>query len=127
MTNYPLTTEIYTNTASRLLEYGVLGIFLILTAYIAFQFYKKIEENSSEWKELGKKMSDNYTNIVIEQNTQNKKLIQIQRETVKQNQYFHKDISAKVDDLPNLITKEIKLLQSTNYTPAPNNKYHKNE
>ena len=117
--------EITAQTASRLLEYGVLGVFVILTSFIAFNFYKKIDDNSNEWKEIAKKMSDNYTNIVLEQNTQNKKLIQTQRETVSQNQYFHKDISAKVDDLPNLITKEIKLLQS-NYTPAPNN-HHSNE
>lgn len=117
--------EITTQAASRLLEYGVLGVFVILISFIAFHFYKKIDDNSNEWKDIAKKMSDNYTNIVLEQNMQNKKLIQIQRETVSQNQYFHKDISAKVDGLPDLISKEIKLLQS-NYTPAPNNKY-KNE
>lgn len=114
----PLSVEIQTQAASRLLEYGVLGIFLILTAFIAFHFYKKIEENSNEWKEVAKSMSENYTNIVLEQNAQNKKLISLQRDTVNQNREFHNNINKKIDLLPATITKEIEFLNRVHYTPA---------
>lgn len=115
----PLSSDIVYSSTSRLLEYGLLGVFLVLLGVFAWHLYRKIDENSNEWKDMAKSMNKNYTDIVLQQNEQNKKLIAIQRESSIQNKQFHDSMKNKMDRMPTHIVREIRL-HGSNLTSAPN-------
>src|SRR5690625_5420075 len=94
-------------------------MFLVLLVFLSSNLYRKKYENSNEWKDMTKSMNKNYTDIVLQQNEQNKKLIAIQRESSIQNKQFHDSMKNKMDRMPTHIVREIRL-HGSNLTSAPN-------
>lgn len=96
------------NVSDKLLDYGILGIMVIVIGFIAYKMYNKINDDQKEWREIAKtQMNHNYkTNI--EQNSINQKLIDIRERDVQENRDFHRLMEAKMDKFPREVRTQLK-------------------
>ena len=102
------------NVFVRLLDYGVLGIVLIIVGYFAFKMYNKINEDQKIWREEAIKSRQDLIDLTVKQNELNTTLIQIRQNDVKDHNKHFYDIRKKLENLPSDLRKElsVELLQA---------------
>ncbi len=109
---------------NALLDYGIIGIALLIVGYFAWHLYKIQERNSEEWKKDAKESHKAFQELSSKQNMIAEKQIEIQEKQMIQTKDFYDSLNEKVEDLPGRMIKEMnyqKLLaqQSSNNTPSP--------
>lgn len=109
---------------TALLDYGLIGILLVIVGYFAWHLYRIQEENSKEWKSEAKESSKAVYELTSKQNNINEKQLELQTQGNVQSKEFYDALNNKMDLLPEKILKEMqyqKLVQAqqpNNTTPA---------
>lgn len=96
------------NVSNKLLDYGILGIMVIVIGFIAFKMYNKINDDQKEWREIAKTQLNHNYKTNIEQNSINQKLIDIRERDVQENRDFHRLMENKMDQFPTEVRTQLR-------------------
>jgi len=110
--------------ATKLLDYGILGLALIFVGFFAWYLFKQQQRYAEGWREQSAKLADSFVDLTSKQNQTNQRLIDIREKDVMQAKEYHEDIRKSVDNIPEKIIKELnyqrlQISQNPNVTPAP--------
>lgn len=82
----------------RLLDYGLIGMMLIVFGVVIYYLFQKTEKNANDWKAIGMEAMKNFHQLSKENAANSRELIEIQKQMVK-----------KIDNIPQETVKEIRL------------------
>lgn len=103
---YPISLQI-NEAANKFLDYGVIGAVVIVLFLIAYTFYRKIDENSKEWKDQAITMNDKYSELLLMQNNNHRELIEIRKKDVLQDEKYHETSLKELREMPERLIKEL--------------------
>lgn len=96
---------------AKILEYGLLGVAVVVFGFVIWHLYKGKSEDAKTWKEMAQKSSQEFIHISIKQNETNSKIVDVQKQMAEDNRRFHDEMYKRIEDLPAKVAERIKLDQ----------------
>lgn len=93
----------------RLIDYGVLGIMLVVLGFFAYKMWQKINEDQNIWRNEAIQSRKDQTRLMEKQNELNQELLHIRQKDVEQNKDNFHDIKQELEKLPQEVADKIKI------------------
>lgn len=93
----------------RLLDYGILGIMLVIVGFFAYKMWQKINEDQNIWRNEAIESRKDQTKLMEKQNELNQALLNIREKDVEQHKNQFHDLKKMVEKLPDEISDKLKI------------------
>lgn len=97
------------HVAPKLLEYGLLGVLVLVLGFVIWHLYKSKNDDVQIWKDMATKSHEQYIHLSIKQNETNSKLIDIREKDVEAGKEQRAKIIKDLEDMPAKVAERIKL------------------